>query len=87
MFTVTDSALQNLARAIKQIEDPKPENACFRIVPDHNDKLILTIDERKPDDKKYEHNGITVLAVSAKMHNRCDGRTLDSDDSGNLLLT
>ena len=56
-------------------------------MPDHSGKLTLTVDALKPDDTEYEHNGIAVLTVSDEMRERCEGRTLDSDDSGNLLLT
>jgi hypothetical protein len=33
MLTVTDSALSHLASALDHIDDPKPDNACFRIIP------------------------------------------------------
>ena len=32
MFTVTESALEFLANAVGEINEPKPANACFRIV-------------------------------------------------------
>ncbi len=87
MFTVTDSALEYLAEAIGRVEHPKPENACFRIVPEHSGKLSLTVDTLKPGDTEYGHEGIVVLALSDEMLLCCEGRMLDSDGLGNLLLT
>lgn len=87
MFIVTDSALEHLAQAISRIEDPKPQNVCFRIVPDPSDKLSLTVDTLEPGDTEYGHEGIVVLAISNEILERCEGQTLDLDDSGNLLLT
>jgi len=87
MFTVTNSALEHLAQMLGRIDDPKPENACFRIVPGHNDKLSLTVDALEPGDTEYGHGGIVVLAISSEILERCEGQTLDSDDAGNLILT
>ena len=87
MLTVTDSALAQLAKALGQIDDPKPENACFRIVPKGDGKLTLTVDAPGPDDTTFDHGGTTVLIMSHEMRKRCEGRTLDSDDTGNVLLT
>lgn len=39
------------------------------------------------DDTEYERDGVTVLLLSEEMLARCEGRTLDSDDTGNLILT
>jgi hypothetical protein len=87
MLTVADSALAQLANAVGQIDDPKPKNACFRIVPKGDGKLTLTVDVPRPDDTAFDHDEKTVLVTSDEMCERCEGRTLDSDDSGNLLLT
>ena len=87
MLTVTDSALAQLANALGQIDDPKPEDACFRIVAKEEGKLTLTLDAPGPDDTEFDHDGTTVLVVSQEMRVRCEGRTLNSDDTGNLLLT
>ena len=87
MFTVTESALEVIANAVGEINDPKPPNACFRIVPAESGKLTLTVSTPEPDDTKYERDGVTVLLLSEEMLARCEGRTLDSDDTGNLILT
>ncbi len=87
MLTVTESALSHLAGALGEIDAPKPENACFRIVPTGDGKLTLTVDTPGPDDTEFEHAGTTVLVLADDIRERCEGRTLDSDDSGNLVLT
>ena len=88
MFTVTDSALEQLSNALGQIDDPKkPDDACFRIVPKVTGQLMLTVDTPTSDDTEYAHDGTTVLVLSEDIRDRCDGRTLDSDGTGNLVLT
>lgn len=86
MFNVTDSALERLSHALGGLET-KSDNACFRIVPGDGGKLALILGETTPDDKEYEHAGATVLALSNDIAERCEGRTLDSDKTGNLVLT
>ena len=87
MLTVTESALAFLANAVSEINDPKPPNACFRIVPAEGGKLTLTVGTPESDDTEYERDGVTVLVLSEDMLARCEGRTLDSDETGNLILT
>ena len=87
MFTVTESALEFLANAVGEINEPKPANACFRIVPANGGKLTLTVGTPEPDETEYEREGVTVLVFSQEMRQHCEGRTLDSDDTGNLTLT
>ncbi len=86
MFTVTESALKFLADALGKIEEPKPPNACFRVVPAGSDKLTPTVGTPEADDTEYEREGVTVLVVSEEIRTRCEGRTPDSDDTGNLVL-
>ncbi|MFQ5529735.1 MAG: hypothetical protein ACE5FP_05235, partial [Gemmatimonadota bacterium] len=69
-----------------KIEEPKPPNACFRVVPADGGKHTLTVDTPEPEDTEYEREGVTVLVVSEEIRARCEGRTLDSDDTGNLVL-
>jgi hypothetical protein len=69
MLTVPDAALWILASALGQIEDPRPESACSRLVPKGDGKLALTMNAPAPDDAEYEYHGSTVLVVSDAMHN------------------
>ena len=87
MFTITDSALEQLSEALGRIEDPKPENACFRIMPSPDGKLTLAIDAPAPNDTEYERDGSTVLVLSEKIKDLCKDRKLDSNASGQLILT
>ncbi len=87
MLTVTESALSHLAGALDEIDGPKPENACFRIVPRDDGRLTLTLDQPAADDTTFEHAGATVLVLADDIRELCEGRTLDSDDGGNLVLT
>ena len=87
MFTVTESALGFVADALGKIDEPRLPNACFRIVPAKSGKLTLTVSTPEPDDTEYERDGVTVLLLSEEMLARCEGRTLHSDDTGNLILT
>lgn len=87
MLTVTESALEFLATAVGDIDDSKLQNACFRIVPAESGGLTLTIDKPQPSDTEYERDGVTVLVLSEEMQTHCDGRTLDSDDTGSLVMT
>ncbi len=56
-------------------------------MPAESGKLTLTVSTSEPDDTEYERDGVTVLLLSEEMLARCEGRTLDSDDTGNLILT
>jgi hypothetical protein len=87
MLTVTESALSHLAGALGEMNGPKSENACFRIVPRGQGELALTVDTPDPEDTEFEHAGTTVLVLAEDIVERCDGRTLDSDAGGNLVLT
>jgi hypothetical protein len=49
--------------------------------------LGLSLAEPKPGDKKYEHDGETVLAVPAELQPGCAGRTLGVNDDGRLEIT
>ena len=86
MFTVTESALEFLADALGKIDEPKPPNACFRVVPAEGGKLTLTVGTPEPDDTEYEREGGRCLVVSEEIRARCEGRTLASDDTGKLIL-
>ena len=87
MLTVTESALGHLADALDKIEEPKPPGTCFRIVPAEDGKLTLSIGTPKGGDAEYEQGGKPILVVSEEVRAQCEGRTLDADGRGNLLLT
>lgn len=80
MLTVTDTALERLAEALDEIQDPKPQNACFRIVLGQPGKLSLGVGTPEDDDRTFEQEGTIVLVVSEEIAERCEGRTLDADE-------
>ncbi len=86
MLTVTDIALSKLAIAKDRIEDPKPENACFRIVPADQGKLTLTVGTPKESDASFRHDGNVVLVIDQTLDTVTDGRVLDADPAGQLVL-
>lgn len=87
MMQVTDAARKNLSGVIDKIREKEPKEAVFRIVEDEQKKLTLTVDTPEDKDVKFEHDGKTILVVADDVAERCDGRTLDDDGNGNLMLT
>jgi hypothetical protein len=83
---VTDAARENLNGAIEKIRQGSTEDAVFRIVEDQSSKLTLTIDTPGSRDVIFEKDGRTVLVVAEDVAQRCEGRTLDDDGKGNLML-
>jgi len=87
VFQVTDAALDRIADALQQVSEDRPDDACFRIVPAEANKLTLGLDTPNPDDATYDHEGATVLVIAPDLLERCEGRTLDADPKGNLVLS
>jgi hypothetical protein len=87
MLAVTEAAISHLHDSLKSVADSDVEGQCFRIVPKDGVHLGLSLAEPKPGDKKYEHEGDTVLAVPAELQPGCAGRTLGVNDDGRLEIT
>ena len=83
MLTVTDSALQHFYNAIDQSSD---SDACFRMITKPDRTLGLILDNPAAEDKTYEHEGTTVLALPEGLAKTLSERTLDVDDGGQLIL-
>jgi hypothetical protein len=86
MLQVTNAAKENLNGAIEKIRQGNTEDAVFRIVEDPSSKLTLTVDTPDPKDVTFEAEGRTILVVAEDVAERCEGRTLDDDGKGNLML-
>lgn len=56
-------------------------------MPSPDGKLTLTVDSPAPEDAEYERDGNTVLVLSEAIRERCKDRVLDSNGSGQLVLT
>ena len=57
-----------------------PDESAVRILIAENE-LTIKLDEEKPGDETYLHEGKTVLLVDAKMSQVLDGKTLDVEDT------
>jgi hypothetical protein len=82
MLAVTEAAISHLHDSLKSVADSDVEGKCFRIVPKDGVHLGLSLAEPKPGDKKYEHEGDTVLAVPAELQPGCAGRPLGDHAAG-----
>ena len=87
MLAVTNAAISHLHDSLKAIENSDAEGKCFRIVPRNGANLGLSLAEPEPTDKKYEHEGETVLALPKELQPGCAGRTLIVNDDGKLEIT
>ena len=87
MLAVTDDAISHLHESLKSVADSEAEGKCFRIVPRDGVNLGLSLAEPEATDKKYEHEGETVLALPEELQPGCAGRTLIVNDDGKLEIT
>ncbi len=90
MLTVTDKAKDALTDAIDQIEEPTPENACFRIIRGQDNQLTLSLGVPDDQDVTVETSDRTILAISPDIAEACEDRTLDvseETEDGRCVLT
>jgi len=83
MLTVTDAAASQFAEILNddQVEDDK----VVRLVAKEG-QLSLALDTQRPEDTTFEHDEKTVLAVDNEIAQLVDEKTLDVDESSNLVL-
>lgn len=86
MLAITESALGRLADALRSVNGPDPEDACFRLSLDEEGNLALAVDIPSPDDRKFQYNETTVLVMSDDLAERFTGRTLDVNAAGDFVL-
>jgi hypothetical protein len=82
MITVTPAARTRLAEALDNIEEPTPDEACFRIVRGQEDQLTLAVGVPNEEDVKIEEQDKTVLAIAPTIAEVCADRTLDVEEGG-----
>jgi hypothetical protein len=82
MITVTPAARSRLAEALENIEEPTPDDACFKIVRGQENQLTLAVGIPDDEDVKIAENDKTVLAISPQIAEACADRTLDVSDDG-----
>lgn len=86
MLTVSNAAMTQLHNSLKSVSDTDTHGKCFRIIPRGEAQLALSFAEPAATDKKFEHDGETVLAVPKELQESCAGKTLDVNDDGKLEL-
>ena len=84
MLDVTDAALEHLHRALSGIPARGP--ACFRMSVRGQESLSLVIQSAEDDDRKFDYEGTTVLAMPERLLDVLAERVLDLDDDGHLVL-
>lgn len=86
MFTATHSALRRLYNTIDQYDAPEVGEECFRMIAQEDDSLGLLLQKPAPNDETFDCEGRPVLAMSKALMEHLSERTLDIDESGELLL-
>ena len=82
MFTVTDNACARLAAMLEEHE--AGDDVVIRIIREEGSKpLVLILDNARPDDKTFAHEGRTVLAIDKPVFESLANQRLDADDTGN----
>ena len=80
MLTVTETAGAHLAQILSQSEAPQAEGVVVRMFNGPNG-LGLTLDQSRPEDTTFDHDGETVLAMDSELANALDEKTLDVANS------
>lgn len=84
MLSVNTPALQQLHSSLMASIEP---DKCFRIVPKDSANLTLRYMELQVDDRTFEFDGRTVLALPKELEPLCANKVLDVNDEGVLELT
>jgi hypothetical protein len=83
MLSVSTPALQQLHSSLMASTDP---DKCFRIIPKDAANLTLKYMELQEDDRTFEFDGRTVLALPKELEPICANKLLDINDRGALEL-
>lgn len=78
MLNASDAACAFLGQLLT--ESDAPDDAAVRFVIDGN-SLSLQLDDEKPGDSTFNHDGRTVLVVDEDISKILDGKTLDLEES------
>ena len=85
-LTITESALERIANALRSVNGSTPKDACFRLALDEEGNLALAIDTPLPDDNTFQHQGETVLVMSIELAQHFAGRILEVNEAGDFVL-
>lgn len=83
MMTLTDPAADQLAAILE--DDSVEDGKVVRLVAQEGE-LALGLDDQKPEDTTFEKDGKTVLCVDEQVNEALAEKTLDVDDSQNLVI-
>lgn len=72
MLNVTETAASHLSEMLSQA----PEGVAIRFVPEAN-TLVPKLDNPRPGDAEFEHDGQTVLVLDSQVADTLDDKTLD----------
>ena len=88
IFAITTEARAHFAQVLAAADIPEEDGPVIRMFLG-KEGLGLALDDVKPEDTKYEHEGNTVLMVYEKLTHALDGKTLDvgqTNEGESLLL-
>jgi len=86
-LTLTDGAAEHLSELLVAAEAPK--EVAVRFVRD-GQELAMTMDNERPGDATFAHEGRTVLLLDSEISEALAGRTLgieDSEEGARLALS
>ena len=86
MFSVTDTALENLHDSLHAFSADNAGSKCFRIIPTDARSLGLSYSEPAVSDTTYTFKDRVVLALPKELEDFCSEKTLDINDDGKLEL-
>lgn len=86
MLTVSEAALQKFDDTINTMSESPDDGRCLRMVRSEEAGLALSLEPVHNDDKTFEYEGRTVLAVPDAFADFCEDMRLDIDETGNLTL-
>ncbi len=78
MLNASDAACAFISELLTAEE--APDESAVRVVIEES-QLTIKLDEEKPGDETYLHEGKIVLLVDAKMSQVLDGKTLYVEDT------
>lgn len=87
MLELTESAKDQLHRSLAKIEGPDQDRMCFRVVPKDQKHLTLKLAKPAESDFVFTHEGDDVLALPKALQPFFEGKSLDIDSDGKLLLS
>ncbi len=78
MLNASDAACAFISEMLTSSE--APDDDAVRLVIEE-DQLSMKLDEEKPGDETFLHEGKTILLVDAEMSQVLDGKMLDVEDT------